>query len=110
MAPYWICAAFTLVSALVSLAYSIAAVRAADRDAGPQARYAFVRSLGLVVAAAGSLLAEHHYWLVAAATAIIVVQAGDALVGVGIRDRFKSVGPGVTAFVNLALLIWYLAA
>jgi hypothetical protein len=95
LAAYWICAAFTLVSALVSLGYSIAAVRAAERDAGPHARYAFVRSFGLVVVAVGSLLGEHHYWLVAAATAMIVVQAGDAVVGVRTRDRLKVVGPAV---------------
>lgn len=109
MAAYWICAVFTLVSAIVSLAYSTVAVRAADRSVRPEARYAFVRSLALTVVALLVLLGERHDWLVAAATAMVVVQAGDALVGVGIRDHLKTVGPAVTAGVNLALLIWYVA-
>lgn len=58
MASYWICALFTLVSALVSLGYSIAAVRAAG-DAGSEASYTLVRSVGLAAVAATSLIGEH---------------------------------------------------
>lgn len=56
------------------------------------------------------LLDQRHDWLVAASMAMVLVQAGDALVGLRIRDRFKTVGPSVTALLNLGLLIWYVAA
>ena len=111
MAAYWICAAFTVISAVVSLTYSSLAARTTDHStAKPEARYALVRSAALLVVTAGALVGEHHDWLVAAATAMTIVQAGDALVGFGSRDRLKTIGPGLTALVNLGLLIWYLAA
>lgn len=109
MAAYWICAVFTQVSALVSLGYSIAAVRAAG-DAGSDASYTLVRSAGLAVVAAATLIGEHGDWLVAVAAAMIVVQAGDAIVGLHIRDRLKTAGPAATALINLLLLAWYLSA
>ncbi len=109
MASYWICALFTMVSASVSLGYSIAAVRAAG-EAGSDARYTLVRSTGLAAVAATSLIGEHGNWLVAIAVAMIVVQAGDAIVGLHIHNRLKTAGPAATALINLLLLAWYLTA
>lgn len=34
-----------------------------------------------------------------------IVQAGDAVIGVRIRDRLKTVGPALTAAANLAALV-----
>jgi hypothetical protein len=108
---YWICASFTLVSALVSLGYSAAALRVPDRDeAGPATHYAFVRSVTLAVVALVPLLGARHDWLIAIATAMVLVQAGDAVVGAMTRDRFKTLGPAATALVNLGLLTWFAAA
>lgn len=41
---------------------------------------------------------------------LILIQAGDAVVGLGTRDRIKIIGPAVTALVNLALLVVYLTS
>ena len=72
-----------------------------------EARYAFVRNLALTIVVEIALLRERHDWLVAVAMAMILVQAGDALVGLRIRDRLKTIGAAMTALVNLALLTWY---
>jgi len=41
---------------------------------------------------------------------MILVQAGDAVVGLWTHDRLKTVGPAITALVNVTLLAWYVAA
>lgn len=106
MVSYWACALFTLISAVVSLCYSVVAVRTSG--SGPAARYALARSFALtVLAGAAVVLGERHDWLLAAAVAMIVVQALDAVIGFSIRDHLKTFGPAVTAAVNVALLIWY---
>lgn len=110
MASYWICAIFTLISACVSLGYSLAAVRGTVPADGPATRYTLARSIGLVVIAIVPLTHERPEWLVAAATAMIVVQAADTLVGIGIHDRAKTYGPAAMAGINLALLYWYAAS
>jgi hypothetical protein len=107
MVAYWSCAAVTAVSAAMSLGYSIAAARAVGRGGPPEARYAVARSVALMVISVVPLLVERHDWLVSAAVAMILVQASDALVGVGIRDRLKTFGPAVAALTNLAVLLWY---
>ncbi len=110
MAAYWICAIFTLISACLSLGYSLSAVKVANVENGIATRYTLARSIGLVVISIVPLTGERHDWLVAAATAMIVVQAADALVGAGIKDRVKTFGPAATATINLALLLWYVGS
>ena len=110
MTSYWACAVFTAISATVSLMYSIASVRAHNDGVVLTARYGLVRSIALCAVAVVPLLEEREEWLVCAAVAMIAVQAGDAMVGVTLRDRFKTVGPAITSAVNLGLLIWALEA
>ena len=110
MTEYWICAIFTLISACVSLGYSFAAVRGTTLADGSATRYTLARSISLVVIAIVPLTGERPGWLAASATAMIVVQAADALVGFGLNDRVKTLGPAATAAVNAALLAWFLAA
>jgi hypothetical protein len=40
---------------------------------------------------------------------MIIVQAGDAGIGMIIKDRMKTFGPAGTALLNLAALIWLLS-
>lgn len=110
MAAYWICAVFTVISSCVSLGYSSAAVAGVarnERGARSHAEYAFSRSVALTAISVVTLFGERHDWLVATAVAMIVVQAADAVIGSRIPDRLKTLGPAMTAVVNLALLIWY---
>jgi hypothetical protein len=49
---FWICAAVTAASSLVSLGFSIAGLRAADSSGIIASRYALARSLAIAVGAA----------------------------------------------------------
>lgn len=102
---FWLCAAITVVSAVVSLGYSVAAVRGPGRSEPTEALYAFSRSSALAVAAVVVLFVRSEDWLRAVAVAMIIVQAGDAVIGARIGDRLKTVGPALTALANLAALV-----
>lgn len=106
---YWICAGVTAASAFVSLGFAIGTLTASAQSGAVASRYAFVRSLALALVATASLFAMSVPFLVAVGVAMTVVQAGDAAIGGGIRDRVKTIGPAITALINLAALIWVLA-
>jgi acyl-coenzyme A synthetase/AMP-(fatty) acid ligase len=105
--PFLACAAITVISSVVSLGFSLAAIRGVIGDARTLALYATVRSVALLLI---SIVAAfiHPQWLVAAAMAMIIVQAGDAWVGTTIRDAMKTYGPAATASANLLALVWLL--
>lgn len=104
---FWICAGMTTISAFVSLGYSMAALRSPAGSAQINARYAFSRSLALAVAATVVLFTHSPSWLRAVAVAMILVQAGDAVIGVSIRDRVKTFGPALTAVANFVTLLYF---
>ncbi len=89
----------------MSLGYSLASMRGPEGPGRTNAFYAFSRSLALAVAAVTVIFARSEDWLMAVAVAMIIVQAGDAVIGVRIRDRIKTVGPALTAIANLAALV-----
>lgn len=106
MSPaFWLCAATTTASSVVSLGYSVAAVRSPDRSRQTNALYAVSRSLALATVSTAGLSKQSTDWLKAAAAAMTLVQAGDALIGLRARDRVKTLGPALTAIANLAALI-----
>lgn len=104
-AAFWVCAAITVISSLVSLGYAASAVRSSQGPDRRNALYAFSRSVALAVAATTALFNRSAGWLEGVALAMIVVQASDAVIGARIRDRLKTVGPALTAVANLAALI-----
>lgn len=105
---FWACAVITLASALTSLGFSVAAVRAADAPGLTNARYAMSRSVALAIVSVVAIAYQSVPWLAAVAVAMVLVQAGDALVGRMERDAVKTVGPAATAVLNLAALLWML--
>lgn len=107
-AAFWVCATVTLVSAFVSLGYSLAALARSNAADRTSSMYAAARSLALASTAVVALFARSTPYLEAVATSMVAVQAIDAAIGVAIRDRFKSVGPALTSLANLAALIWLL--
>lgn len=107
---FWVCAALTLVSAFVSVAYAAAGARVAVDAARPPSLYALARSAALVAVAIIAIISGVTQFLTAVAVAMILVQALDALIGASIRDRIKTVGPALTATANVAALIWLLAS
>ncbi len=107
-AAFWVCAIITAVSAFVSLGFSIAGMAAADASSRTSSMYASARSLALVVTATVALLTRSNSYVEAIAVTMVIVQAVDAVIGVRIRDRLKTVGPAATALVNAAALVWLL--
>lgn len=107
---FWICAAVTVVSSLVSAGYAVVGVRSAAEAARMPSEYALSRSIALVVVAISAMFVANVGFTAAAAIVMILVQAGDAIVGARARDRFKTIGPAATAVANAAALVWLLAS
>ncbi|WP_372983781.1 hypothetical protein [Microbacterium sp.] len=110
MISFWICAVITFVSALVSLGYAAAGLRAAVADEITPSRYALSRSVALAATAAVALFTGSVAFVAGMAVAMIIVQAADAVIGVTLKDRVKTYGPAATAAANTAALVWMLAA
>ncbi|MCH5462784.1 hypothetical protein HC026_11705 [Lactobacillus sp. LC28-10] len=109
MSYYW-CAIFTLISAVVSAGFSTEAyfnARALSKDALTTAKYAASRSAALVIVAVGLIIWPLKPYLVALATVMIFVQLFDGLIGIKV-SLFKTLGPLLTALVNVILLLLYL--
>jgi hypothetical protein len=106
---FWLAVTVTVISAAVSFGYALAGLRAATGDARTPSMYAFARSLALLLVAVIAPFTGSLAFVAAIAIAMIIVQAADAVIGVRIRDRVKTLGPAATAIVNLGALVWSLA-
>jgi hypothetical protein len=110
MLYYYICAAFTLISAAVSFGFSIDAFLKARQEkavALTNAKYAMSRSLSLLLVAIGLLIFTDAAFLIALSAIMIGVQLFDGIIGVKI-SAFKTVGPLFTAVGNAVVLILFL--
>lgn len=104
MLSYYLCAIVTLISATVSLGFSIDAVRKSRNDGAMiNARYAFSRSLSLFVVALGLLFIHSNPYLITITLIMIGVQFIDGIVGIKV-SRFKTWGPLLTAIGNAIFL------
>jgi hypothetical protein len=102
---FGICLAITVVSALVSLGFSVAAILNQTGSARTLALYAAARSLALTAISFVPLRSGSVAWLEAGAVGMIIVQSCDAAIGVVIKDRLKTIGPAATAVANLVALV-----
>ncbi|CAH1666192.1 hypothetical protein [Chelatococcus asaccharovorans] len=102
------CAGVTIISAAVSLGFSVAAVRTAPAEARGVALYATSRSAALLIAGLLALAAAPA-WLAAIALTMVLVQAGDAAIGARSGSLLKTAGPAATAIFNLAALLWMMS-
>lgn len=104
--PFLVCAVMTAISTFVSLGFSLAAVPGAAGQTRTLAFYTCSRSIAFAILSLVSFANVRVSWLEAVAAGMIIVQVGDAVIGVTIRNAIKTFGPAVTAIVNLAALIW----
>ena len=104
--PYLTCAAITAISALISLGFSIVAIRSSTGPARTLSLYTTARSVALAIISIAPLAAGAATWLYPAAVAMIVLQSFDAAIGATIGDRMKTFGPAGTALANLVALLW----
>jgi hypothetical protein len=105
---FWACAVVTLASALISLGFSVAAVRTTGEPGLTNARYALSRSAALAIVSVVAIAYPSVAWLAAIAVGMVLVQGGDAFVGRMQRDAIKTAAPAAIALVNLGALLWML--
>lgn len=102
---YFVLAIFTIISASVSLGYSIQSCASSHNI---NAYYALTRSLPLCLLSIFTIVIHNDIFLITISIAMILVQFLDAFVGYKNKDAFKTYGPLVTSLVNLILLVIFL--
>lgn len=109
-AAFWVCAALTVISSLVSGGYAVTSLRTATPESRVPSMYALARSVALVIVAVVGLFSSSIAFEAAAALAMTLVQGLDAVIGGVISDRVKTLGPAITTLVNAAALAWMLTS
>jgi hypothetical protein len=105
---FWLCAAITAISALVSAGFSIAGLigsTGGDRFA----QYAASRSVALLIAILFCTALRSRNGIAALALVMSLVQGFDGLIGALAHDPAKTYGPFVFALANAAALVWLTA-
>jgi hypothetical protein len=102
------CAAITIISALVSAAFSVASLVGAAGDV--IAQYAASRSIALLVGALVAAVLRRVEGIAALALVMSLVQGFDAIVGALAHDPAKTYGPLALAIANIGTLAWLLRA
>jgi hypothetical protein len=101
---YWICAGFTLFSAIVSASFSLLSLRMAGGQ--EYVLYAASRSVALPLAVIYAMALRSHGGMATLAVAMTLVQLFDGIVGLRLHDPGRAYGPMVFAAINLGLLLW----
>jgi hypothetical protein len=105
---YWLCAGFTLFSALVSAGFSLFALRMVGGH--EYALYAASRSVGLPFAAVFAMATRSRGGVAAIAIAMTLIQLLDAIIGFRLNDLGRAYGPLTLSAMNFGLLLWMKSA
>jgi hypothetical protein len=101
---YWICAGFTLFSALVSVTFSLLALR---MSAGHEyALYAASRTVALPLAVIYAMMNRSRGGIAVLALVMTLVQLLDGFIGLNLHNPSRTYGPIAFAAINFALLMW----
>jgi hypothetical protein len=101
---FWACAGFTLLSGLVSAAFSL---RSLGMSGGHEyALYAASRSVALPLATIVTISTRSRGGVAAMAASMTFVQFFDAWIGFQMGDPSRSFGPLSLAVLNILLLLW----
>ena len=101
---FWICATITVVSAVVSASFSVAALIGVARQ-DQYAMYAASRSIALALASLVFIGARSRHGVMALALTMGLVQGLDALIGLVGHSPGKTYGPLALSVVGFASLI-----
>jgi hypothetical protein len=104
---FWLCAAITTASALVSAGFSVAGLIGAS-GGDTFTRYAASRSIALLIAALCCMALRSPKGIAALALVMSLVQGFDGLIGALAQDPAKTYGPLAFAIANFAALVWLL--
>lgn len=105
MEYYFTCCA-TFFSALLGLVFSFHTVRTSKGTAKANALYLLTRSIALVLISATPVLLQSLDVLIAITCAMLIVQTIDGAIGIYMKNRFRTIGPFVMAFLHAACLLW----
>lgn len=101
---FWTCAGFTLLSAIVSMTFSLLALRMV---AGHEyAQYAASRSVALPLAVLYAMIQRSRGGIAALAIVMTLVQVFDGCIGLHLHDPSRAYGPIAFAGINFGLLLW----
>jgi hypothetical protein len=101
---FWVCAGFTLLSAIVSVNFSLLSLRMAGGQ--EYALYAASRSVALPLAVVYAMALRSYGGVAALAVAMTLVQMFDGMIGLRLHDPGRAYGPMVFAAINFGLLVW----
>jgi hypothetical protein len=101
---YWLCAGFTLFSALVSAGFSLFALRMVVGH--EYALYAASRSVALPFAAVFAMATRSRGGVAVIAIAMTLIQLLDAIIGLQLHDPGRAYGPLIFSAINFGLLLW----
>ena len=101
---FWQCAAFTLVSAVVSVTFSLLSLRMPGGH--EYALYAASRSVALPSAVLYAISRRSRGGIAALALAMTLVQLLDGFVGLHLHVPSRTYGPIAFAAINFGLLLW----
>jgi hypothetical protein len=104
----WILYGFTILSAAVSAAYSIQALRNAASQAKVFTQYTLVRSLLLLGFALAAPLGGKVVVL-AAGIVLLALQVGDGFIGLSKKVAAETYGPFAFAGMSTVLVVWNMA-
>ncbi len=100
---FWLCALVTVLSALISMGFCVAALSSSG-DAHTDALRAAGRGGSLALASVLVVVMRSRAALVVVALAMSLVQASDAVIGASDHDTSRTVGPALIALATLASL------
>ncbi|WP_158792134.1 hypothetical protein [Granulicella sp. L60] len=101
---FWICAGFTLFSAIVSAGFSLLSLRMAG---GHQyALYAASRSAALPLAVIYAMALRSNGGVATLAVTMTLVQLFDGFIGFQLHDPGRAYGPLAFAAINFGLFVW----
>jgi hypothetical protein len=98
-----VCAAITMISALVSAGFSLAAVF--SHQGGTVALYSASRSVALALVVCGVEFLGSRRGIATMAFVMGLVQAFDAVIGAHSHDAMKTIGPAIFAVATFAALV-----
>lgn len=105
---YYLIASITLLSAVLGLLFSIQAVRASEKINRLNALYMLARSTAIVLMAVIPLCVKTSGFLIVITGAMLIIQIIDGIAGIYIKNRMRTIGPFIMAFLHAVCLFAYL--
>jgi len=102
---FWICAAVTLLSALVSAGFSLTGLLG-PAGVDSFAQYAASRSVALLLAVLCAVLLRSPTGMLLLGMTMTIVQAFDGIIGALKHDPAKAYGPFIFALLNALAAGW----